>query len=519
MAIDGREQETGLPASAPGGVRQARLKDPASWVWPVPFLTLLCVLLARNWSLFTTRLYEKGDSGANSLLIEQAKHFSLLHGNYSRQGFNHPGPGFLYLQAAGEWLFHDLLHLVPTAWNGQLLAVFLFESALIATAVWILYDWTRSLWSTAIGFAVILGFVALHPPIVNEAWMPYLYVPAYLVFILATASVAAGRTRHLWVVAFTGCLLIHGHASFLMFVPVTVVVVIAARWRSLRDGLRGNRAQWITAAVICAVFALPLVVDTALHWPGEFGKYVSYGLSSKAGGHPLGAAVHYVLFYWSPGRYRWAVAIGLAGAAAVIGLRLVRGELRRFMIAALALGGLTTLLALYYAVRGIDNLAAPYMEYFYWSVPLVMMIIIGVGVADRLRVFPVARVLLAVVVVAGAGLAASAPKMHTDLRDDEPALSAAVGDLAGLAPGRPLVLSIDSGTWSDVTGFLVLAERRGIRACVVGQKWSVLLSPGLICGPHDLATGATFRFHDNRRTPAAGGSPVIVRLDVSAVTR
>ncbi|MCW2940091.1 MAG: hypothetical protein JWN00_3076, partial [Actinomycetia bacterium] len=58
MAIDGREQETGLPASAPGGVRQARLKDPASWVWPVPFLTLLCVLLARNWSLFTTRLYE-----------------------------------------------------------------------------------------------------------------------------------------------------------------------------------------------------------------------------------------------------------------------------------------------------------------------------------------------------------------------------------------------------------------------------------------------------------------------------
>jgi hypothetical protein len=320
-------------------------------------------------------------------------------------------------------------------------------------------------------------------------------------------------------VAFTGCLLIHGHASFLMFVPVTVVVVIAARWRSLRDGLRGNRAQWITAAVICAVFALPLVVDTALHWPGEFGKYVSYGLSSKAGGHPLGAAVHYVLFYWSPGRYRWVVAIGLAGAAAVIGLRLVRGELRRFMIAALALGGLTTLLALYYAVRGIDNLAAPYMEYFYWSVPLVMMIIIGVGVAERLRVFPVARVLLAVVVLAGAGLAASAPKMHTDLRDDEPALSAAVGDLAGLAPGRPLVLSIDSGTWSDVTGFLVLAERRGIRACVVGRKWSVLLSPGLICGPHDLATGATFRFHDNRRTPAAGGSPVIVRLDVSAVTR
>src|SRR5450432_3283999 len=62
------------------------------WVWVVPFAILFAVLCVRNRFLFTTRLYEQGDGGANSILIEQAKHFTLLVGNYSRERFHHPGP-------------------------------------------------------------------------------------------------------------------------------------------------------------------------------------------------------------------------------------------------------------------------------------------------------------------------------------------------------------------------------------------------------------------------------------------
>jgi hypothetical protein len=94
------------------------------WVWTVPFAVLFALLCVRNRFLFTTRLYEQGDGGANSILIEQARHFTLLVGNYSRERFSHPGPAYMYVQAIGEYLFRNALHLVPTAWNAHMLSVF-----------------------------------------------------------------------------------------------------------------------------------------------------------------------------------------------------------------------------------------------------------------------------------------------------------------------------------------------------------------------------------------------------------
>src|SRR5215469_12305675 len=112
------------------------------WVWTVPFVTVLGVLLVRNAFIFTTRLYEDADMGANSILIEQARRFTLLVGNYSRDHFHHPGPAYMYVQAAGESLFWTWLHLVPTAWNGQLLAAYALNAAFVALVVGVAYGWT-----------------------------------------------------------------------------------------------------------------------------------------------------------------------------------------------------------------------------------------------------------------------------------------------------------------------------------------------------------------------------------------
>ena len=84
---------------------------------------MLTVLLVRNAFLFSTPEYEWADMGADSILIEQARPFTLLVGNYSREGFNHPGPAFLYIQAWGKSVFWALLRVVPTPWNGQLIGL------------------------------------------------------------------------------------------------------------------------------------------------------------------------------------------------------------------------------------------------------------------------------------------------------------------------------------------------------------------------------------------------------------
>ena len=269
------------------------------WVWAIPFVSLFVLLCVRNRFLFTTRLYEQGDAGANSILIEQAKHFTLLIGNYSREGFNHPGPAYMYVQAFGEYLFSDALHVVPTAWNAHMLSVFALDSAFVALAVGVVYGWTRSLRGAAICFAVFIAFAVAYPPIVNSDWMPYMYVPTYVVFVIAAGSVVAGRSQDAWIFALTGWFLIHGQACFLFFVPVLALAAgVAVLWphrRTLRASVgsffRQQRRVWVPVAVISAVFAFPIVLNLVLHWPGDFGKYISYGNSAQAGKNSFGRVV------------------------------------------------------------------------------------------------------------------------------------------------------------------------------------------------------------------------------------
>ena len=210
--------------------------------------------------------------GANSILIEQARHFTLLVGNYSRDHFHHPGPAYMYVQAAGESLFWAWLHLVPTPWNGQLLAAYALNGMFMALVVGVGYGWTRSLRGAAACFAVMVAFASVHPAVLSSDWMPYLYVAPYITFIVAAASVAAGRTRHAWIMALAGWFLIHGHACFLFFVPVISCAVLAAvlwprRHRpgelgaSVRSFFATQQRVWVPVAVISAVFAFPIVAE------------------------------------------------------------------------------------------------------------------------------------------------------------------------------------------------------------------------------------------------------------------
>src|ERR1700722_18445814 len=262
----------------------------AAIAWAVPFALVLGVLLVRNAFLFSTPEYEDADMGANSILIEQARRFSLLVGNYSREHFNHPGPAFLYVQALGESLFYDALHVVPTPWNGQLIGLYALSALFAASVVAVGHGWTQSIRGAAATLAVVALFGALHPSMFSSDWMPYVYMPAYFAFVVAIASVAAGRTQDCWLAALAGWFLVHGHACFLIFVPVLACAGVAGvLWRRWREGAAlfsaPARLVWIPVAAISAVFALPILIELVRHWPGNFGKYFAYSSSSKYGGH------------------------------------------------------------------------------------------------------------------------------------------------------------------------------------------------------------------------------------------
>jgi hypothetical protein len=480
------------------------------WVWAVPFALLFALLCVRNRFLFTTRLYEQGDAGANSILIEQAKHFTLLVGNYSRERFNHPGPAFMYVQAFGEYVFQNALHLVPTAWNAHMLSVFALDCAFVALAVGVVYGWTRSLWGAAACFAVFTGFAIAYPQIVNSDWMPHMYVLPYMVFIVAAGSVAAGRAADAWIFALTGWFLIHGHACFLLFVPVVTAAVLAAVLWPARHTLRSSvggffrdqRGAWIPVAVITAVFALPIVVNLVLHWPGDFGKYISYSGSGRAGGHGLPQVVQYALWFWWPHQNAWLAPLLGYPAALAAAYWLARGPLRRFLFALLAINVVSSLAFVVYAAVGIDYLRDYYIGYFYWSAPLVTVLVIVLAV---LGACPLGLTTAVAVLAATATFAVLAviPGTRTGSTNDiDESLPQVVATLAARAPGKTIVLHIDGPAWVETTGFLVQAERTGVKACLHDPWYTFLMTKQFICTPAQAASGQGYWFYTAQGLPA-----------------
>ena len=531
--MDGRDTTTAELAAAAGPRRRpvpgSRWPGPSPrltaarrpwWIWAAPFALVLAVLAVRSRFLFTASFYEQGDAGANSILIQQAMHGTLLIGNYSREGFNHPGPAYMYVQAAGQWLFFYALHLVPTAWNAHVLAVFVLNSAFVAMITGVVYGWTRSLRGAAVCLAVLLGFVATEPLILSLDWMPWMYVPAYIAFLVAAASVAAGAARDVWILTLTGWFLIHGHACFLFFVPVILAAVLAAVvWQyGARASVRAfSRPRvWLPVAVISAVFALPIMANLALHWPGSFGKYFSYSSSSRAGGHGLGPVARYALWFWWHGSHTWAAAavpvVSYAVAIAAVWW-LTRGAMRRFLAALLAVNVVSTLAFACYAAVGIDSLSHYYIGYFYFSAPILTLLVIALAVVHALPV-PLGTVLAAGAAVLGVAAFAAAPGTAVSTQDTDAALPHAVQAVAAQAHGQIIVIRFNHNAWIDVTGFLVQAERTGVRACVADPTWTFMMTTQFTCTPGQLAGGAAFWFS---APVAPRGTAVIATLKNSQI--
>jgi hypothetical protein len=513
------------------------------WVWLAAFAAVAALLLGRSPFLFTTRLYETADEAANSILVLQAMHFSLLHGNYSLEGFFHPGPAYLSVMAAGQWLFHDVMHIVPTPWNGQLIAILLLNSAEVATVAWIVYRWAGSIWAAAVAVALVIALAAavdvnvpvvINRDVLGANWMPDLYVPTFLVFVVAAASVAAGRTAHLGVLAAAGWLDIHGHAEFLFFVPLIVAAAGAAAlwparhapWAAVRRFLRHRRSLYLPALAISALFALPIVADLVLHWPGEFGMYWHYAHSGRAGHHSLGEVVRYVLWYWAPGPL-WLGLLVMAAATATaltIAIKLAprfaakppAAGLPRFILAAVWICAVTTAGMIFYGVRGLDTVNSRYVGFFYWSVPLLMFLVIAVGLTTALPGARPARLVAAggLLVSLGAGLVS--PALRADVHDNEPALVPAMAAVAARAHGRLIVLRTEDVQY-DTHGLLIQAIRTGLRACVAGSPARIFaVTSEFICTPRQAASGALFWLYPLAARPVPD-THVIARLRYSVL--
>jgi hypothetical protein len=499
------------------------------WVWVTPFAVMLTVLLVRNAFLFSTPEYESSDMGANSILIEQARRFTLVVGNYSREGFNHPGPAFLYVESWGEQIFWAMLRVVPTAWNGQLIGLYILNAGFAACVVAVTYGWIGSVRGALAAAAVLALFGVVHPAVFNSDWMPYVYVPAFLTFVVSLASVFAGRTGDAWILALSGWFLIHGHAAFLFIVPTTVAIPVFVRsWLKMRTALNSapasegqdhggdtrefwreiiaRRRTWLPVVIISAVFALPLILQWELIGPGNFKAYLAYQSSGRTGTHSVAQVTDYVLWFWWPHANAWAAPLLLAAVAGGLTLLLPAGSARRFCWSLLIFDALSCAAVAVYVLVGVDEINQYYICYFSWSNAVVVVLVIVIAVAELIASVRSRKAGLAgLAVTAAAALvalcafaAAPATTLTTVYVDPEnpsagynadAMLPSGVAEMGARADGRVIVLTFPHLGWTTVTGILVQGERSGVRACVADRYWKFMMTSQFICTPAQLADG------------------------------
>jgi hypothetical protein len=300
-----------------------RNRDEAPLVLTAIFVLLV---LAVNFRIFTRPVVEAGDFAANSLLVQQAKHFRLLTGHYSRWQFQHPGPAFLYLFALGEFLFYDVLHVVPAPYNGQLLITILFNGSLLCAALYLFrrhVDLPVPLALLATETVAVMVNVSGPPSMLISNWMPDVLLFPFLLFVVSAASVLAGQTRALPFLAFAGMLLIHAHFAQFLFVGVigggtlAYILVRVSRQGGLR---RFPSRQWrafALSAAIVFVFALPPLLEIILDRPNNLDALLAYLHQFGNVRNNLGLATGYVacfvLFIGAPDVALTKGALGLLG--------------------------------------------------------------------------------------------------------------------------------------------------------------------------------------------------------------
>lgn len=480
---------------------------PRRWRELALFGLVSVLLICLNWTAIANINFEISDFAANSILIQDAKSFHLLVGNYSRVGFNHPGPAILQVLALGELIFHDLLHLAPSPFSGQLIAAALYN-AFWATLVYrLLYRNCQSNATALLGLATFLLMTSMEDfQILPGIWFPQLYVMPFAVFLLSSVRLAAGYADSLLVLAISTGFLLNGHVSFVAITGIVILLAVLANFLFFRATdnervllskafIRTHAKYLVAAAAVVFAFLAPLLIRTIIDFPGPVWEYAAFSRAHQP--NTLSEAFRYVSVYWGG-------PASMAGAGAVLMLiwfSQPRGDSSGLNIsrAGVVIAAAATLATILYAKQGVDLLGETYMGLFYYTVPAMVVAMIAIKVFESLTTSAKGPIALILATVLGLSaytytLAKRPPGYLQDYNHPEVVtIYQTIKSLQGKNRKDSVVLDVGTAEAASIWPLLMGAEaygaRRGDFPFCINQNWFIAYTKRAKCSPAELASG------------------------------
>ncbi|WP_250633191.1 hypothetical protein [Pinirhizobacter soli] len=241
-----------------------------SWLIFIALAFLLCAfnLLENRTFIFGPAVLETTDFAANALQIIDAKSFHDIYGNYSRWGFNHPGPFFFYAYALGEGVLFNALGVVKSPHQAHVFSGILVQSLFLSAAICCFISLTRRRLTGFVVLACASAFLPATVAAVTSIWPPHVLFGPYVLLIVSCAAMALGRHRWIPVATLAVCVLCHGHvAQPLMTIPMLLLASFLylrnSRSASMdyRTAIKIALPQVLLALIIASIFLVPIALD------------------------------------------------------------------------------------------------------------------------------------------------------------------------------------------------------------------------------------------------------------------
>ena len=461
-------------------------------IWPLFFATCLFAIALPPLD-FSLASVPYGDHGSNSMLVLKAKSFELLHGNYSRVGFYHPGPYYLYVMAAGEWLLCDLLQISDNPTDAHRIAISI-SNLILFTIIYRLLIWrTGGPLIAAIATILIVAITQTHAPVLHSLWPPHMYIAPAALMTVALWLLIRGHGGALWAYALGAGILVHGHASNLGLMPIAFALIVAGAVGSrlllgqsldLKSFQRWISPHLIPALVVFAILLAPFAMQTILFWPGETPKYLA-----QAGGIDNAAvdALNYTFSYWR--HWTWAAAAALlvlvlrlsyitGGDGPKVAGSMLRDDLTAALVVFFALSGAMT----FYAIKGVDNLEHRYIGLWYAGA---VSSLVGITTCVGLLFLSRHQRTLGVGVVSALAVLCMIAFSSSPWRsnNDGPHVATILSLIKSHTEGQTAIITGDrSSTWRRTVGVLDQNSRQDVvDICIPRRIWRVLFHNDYLC--------------------------------------
>ena len=283
------------------------------------------------------------------------------------------------MQAWSDVAFRSVLPVFPEPYNAHLFGVILLNCLVLAAVTQVVrHDTGSDVAAIAFTFVAVLFYGSIRGAF-TSSWMPDVYLGPFLLYLVASVSVLAGRVRSLPYFVVACGLLVHGHVSFVPFAVVMTGIVAARlgyRHRGhVRELVRAERRTFVASGLWLGLFVLPIAVNLLVHWPGEIPDYWRFAVTDRQQNHHgLRESLRFVASYWpASGAAAVLIALGAVAALVVTARHHPVAALRRTAAATLVVVLVATLLFVQYASVGVDYLSFRYVGYFSVMIPALLL--------------------------------------------------------------------------------------------------------------------------------------------------